>query len=160
MSLEQLNIVASFFGALTALVIFTKWKNQKGSEVVAIEAREVFNLIERIPKYSAKVLEDMLSMSIHGKVPNDFDTQRFNTFRDVNVEILKRLKLIGFKNNHKDTIKLINQFEESYKNFSEFYHQSNPIIMDVMLSCEANYKDSFTSLKNEMYSYALYIKTI
>lgn len=149
-----------FFGALTALIIFTKWTNQKGSEVISNEAKEIFNLIEKIAVNSDKILEDMMIMSIHNKVPNDFDEERFNNFRELNVEIIKRLQLINFENKHVDTVRLINSFEGAYRNFAKLYHQSTPRILTDILNNETKYKESFGHLKKDMYAYALYKKTL
>jgi hypothetical protein len=41
MTLDQLSICATFFGALVALIIFNQWRKQKGSEVIANEATEI-----------------------------------------------------------------------------------------------------------------------
>lgn len=48
MSLEQLSICATFFGALTALIIFNQWRMQKGSEVIANEAKTVIYNLKKI----------------------------------------------------------------------------------------------------------------
>lgn len=47
---DLLGVLGSLITTYVALNIFGKWKSQKGSEVVAIEAKEVFALIEKIPK--------------------------------------------------------------------------------------------------------------
>jgi hypothetical protein len=72
-------------------------------------------------------------MSIHNNVPNDFDKERFIGFRAINVDIIKRSELIKFKNKHKDTLKFIENFNESYREFAIYYHQSSPINLDELL---------------------------
>ena len=42
---DLLSLLGSLITAYVALNIFGKWTSQKGSEVVAIEAKEVFSLI-------------------------------------------------------------------------------------------------------------------
>lgn len=160
MELEQLNIIATFFGALVALIIFNQWKNQKGSEVISNEAKEIFNLVEKIPSKRNSVMEDMLKMSIHNNVPNDFDGERFTSFRDINIDIIKRLQLIKFKNKNKTTLKIINDFEVSYINFAKLYHQSIPIGLEELIDNNKKYEKNCTELKNDMYEYSLYIKTL
>ena len=51
MSLEQLSICATFFGALTALIIFNQWRMQKGSEVIANEAKTVIYNLKKLSRY-------------------------------------------------------------------------------------------------------------
>lgn len=160
MELEQLNIIATFFGALVALIIFNQWKNQKGSEVVSNEAKEIFNLVEKIPSRKNIVLEDMMKMSIHNNVPNDFDKERFASFRDINIDIIKRLQLIKFKNKNQTTLKIINDFEVSYSDFAKLYHRSKTIELKELFENKGKYEKSCTKLKNDMYEYSLYIKTI
>lgn len=51
MSLEQLSISATFFGAIVALIIFRQWKSQKGSEVIANEAKTIVYKIKKLSRY-------------------------------------------------------------------------------------------------------------
>ena len=95
---DLLSLLGSLITAYVALNIFGKWTSQKGSEVVAIEAKEVFSLIEKIPSKMNIVLGDMLKMTIDNKVPNDFDPINYQEFMGINVDIFKRLELIKFKN--------------------------------------------------------------
>lgn len=157
---DLLSILGTLITGLIALHIFNQWKSQKGSEVLAIEAKEIFSLIEQIPPKKNEVFEDMMKMSIHNNVPNDFDKERFIGFRAINVDIIKRSELIKFKNKHKDTLKFIEIFNESYREFASYYHQSNPINLDELLKSEQKYKMSYEELKKDMYEYSLYKKTI
>ena len=100
MQIDQLNTIATFFGALVALIIFINWKKQKGSEVISNEAKKAFHLIKNIYNQKNLVLEDMLKMAVENQeplTPNDFDKARFEIFRDLNVEIIKNLDLIAFE---------------------------------------------------------------
>lgn len=65
-----------------------------------------------------EVFEDMMKMSIHNNVPNDFNKERFIGFRTINMDIIKRLELIKFQNKHKDTLIFIDIFYKSYKEFA------------------------------------------
>ncbi len=73
-SSDLIGVLGTLIGAFVALHIFNQWKKQKGSEVISIESREIFNLIEKIPSKLNIVLEDMMAMSIENKVPNDVVT--------------------------------------------------------------------------------------
>ncbi|MBP8063677.1 MAG: hypothetical protein KAY38_01545 [Acinetobacter sp.] len=157
---DLLSLLGSLITAYIALNIFGKWKSQKGSEVVAIEAKEIFSLIEKIPSKLNTVLGDMLKMTIDNKVPNDFDTKNFKEFMEVNVEIFKRLELVKFKNKNKDTLKLINNFELAYEDFAIYYHRSSTIVLKELLDSKDTYKECFEALKKDMYEYALFKKTI
>ena len=94
---DLLSILGTLVTALIALHIFSNWKNQKGSEVVAIEAKEIFSLIEQILPKMNEVFEDMMKMSIHNNVPNDFNKEMFIGFRTINMDIIKRLELNLFR---------------------------------------------------------------
>lgn len=155
-----IGLLGTLIGVYVALHIFNQWTKQKGSEVIANEAKEIFNLIEKIPLKMNIVLEDMMKMSIHNKVPNDFDQERFMNFKTINVEIIKRLQLIKFKNRHRTTLKIITNFNDSYRKFAKHYHQQDAINLDELLNSKEEYKKCFTNLKNDMYEYALFKKTI
>lgn len=157
---DLLSILGTLVTALIALHIFSNWKNQKGSEVVAIEAKEIFSLIEQILPKMNEVFEDMMKISIHNNVPNDFNKERFIGFRTINMDIIKRLELIKFQNKHKDTLIFIDIFYKSYKEFAIYYHQSNPINLNELISSQEKYKESYEKLKEDMYKYSLYKKTI
>lgn len=157
---DLLSLLGSLITAYVALNIFGRWKSQKGSEVVAIEAKEVFSLIEKIPPKNNKVLEDMLKMAIDNRVPNDFDPKNYQEFMEINIDIFKRLKLIKFKNKNKDTLTIIKDYESAYKDFAIYYHRSGTNVLKELLEAEENYKKSCTALKDDMYEYALFKKTI
>lgn len=101
----------------------------------------------------------MLNMVLHNKVPNDFDESRFTNFRKLNVEIMKSLKLIEYKNKDKTTLKITKNFSDCYKNYGSNYCRSNIDLKEILETKEL-YDKSLTDLKNEMYEYALYKKTI
>ena len=78
------SVVASFLSAATtlftgivAIFIFKKWKSQKGSEVISIEAKKIFKSIDQISTVLSVVFEDMLKMAIDGKVPIEFPKENF-----------------------------------------------------------------------------------
>lgn len=48
---DLLSLLGSLITAYIALNIFGKWKSQKGSEVISIHAKEIFILIEELPKH-------------------------------------------------------------------------------------------------------------
>ena len=52
---DLLSLLGSLITAYVALNIFGKWTSQKGSEVVAIEAKEVFSLIEKIQRLKLEI---------------------------------------------------------------------------------------------------------
>ena len=159
---DLLSLLGSLITAYVALNIFGKWTSQKGSEVVAIESKEVFSLIEKIPSKMNIVLGDMLKMTIDNKVPNDFDPINYQEFMGINVDIFKRLELIKFKNKNKNknTLKLINNFELAYEDFAIYYHRSSTIVLKELLDSKNTYKECFDALKKDMYEYALFKKTI
>ncbi|WP_213033354.1 hypothetical protein [Acinetobacter sp. ANC 3832] len=159
-SSDLIGVLGTLIGAFVALHIFNQWKKQKGSEVISIESREIFNLIEKIPSKLNIVLEDMMAMSIENKVPNDFDKERFINFRELNMDIVKRLQLIKFKNKHKDTLEMIQNFHDSYISFGSYYHQSHSINLDELFSSKGKYEKNFNNLKNDMYEYSLYKRTL
>ncbi|WP_277560460.1 hypothetical protein [Acinetobacter beijerinckii] len=161
MQIEQLNTIATFFGVLTALIIFKNWKKQKGSEVISNEAKEAFHLIKSLPNQKNTVLEDMLKMAIENQeplVPNDFDKSRFENYMKSNVEIIKKLDLIAFENKDKKTLNIIKKYTDSYKNFATLYYR--PTTTKKVLELHTQYDESLTSLKIELYKYILYKKTI
>jgi len=156
---DGVSAIATLIAAWIAIRTFNKWTNQKGSEVIASEAKTIFKLVEEIPSSLNKVHEDMLNMVLHNKVPNDFDESRFTNFRKLNVEIMKSLKLIEYKNKDKDTLKITKNFSDCYKNYGSNYCRSKIDLKEILETKEL-YDKSLTDLKNEMYEYALYKKTI
>lgn len=157
---DLLSLLGSLITAYIALNIFGKWKSQKGSEVISIHAKEIFILIEELPKNMNIVMEDMLAMVVQQKVPNDFKEERYNDFMYKNLHIIKMLKLIKFNNRDKKTVELIDKFEDSYKGFATFYKKLNPTDLDLLLESKDVYEQSFKDLKEEMYKYTLFKKTI
>ena len=157
---DLLSLLGSLITAYIALNIFGKWKSQKGSEVVAIEAKEIFSLIERLPVKQNAVLGEMLEMVMNDKVPNDFDPKNYQGFMELNVDIFKRLELIKFKNKNKDTLMIIKDYESAYEDFAIYYHRSGKNVLKDLLDANGKYKKSCTTLKNDMYEYALFKKTI
>lgn len=161
MQIEQLNTVATFLGVFAALIIFINWKKQKGSEVISNEAKEAFHLIKNLPNQRNFVLEDMLKMAVENQeplVPNDFDKARFEMFRDLNVEIIKKLDLIAFENKDRKTLAIIENYANSYENFGILY--TRPTTTTKILELHTLYKDNLDFLKMELYKYILYKKTI
>jgi len=161
MQIDQLNTIATFFATLVALIIFINWKKQKGSEVISNEAKETFYLVKSLPQQTSIVLEDMLKMAIENaspNVPNDFDKARFERFRDLNVETIKKLDLIAFDNKDQETLAIIKNYMNSYKNFGILY--ARPTTTKNMLELHTLYKDNIDCLKTELYKYILYKKTI
>lgn len=161
MQIDQLNTIATFFTTLVALIIFINWKKQKGSEVISNEAKETFYLVKSLPQQPSIVLEDILKMAIENSspnVPNDFDKARFEMFRDLNIEIIKKLDLIAFNNEDQETLAIIENYTNSYKNFDILY--SRPTTTKNILELHTLYKDNMDCLKIELYKYILYKKTI
>ncbi|WP_228146839.1 hypothetical protein [Acinetobacter sp. ANC 4470] len=161
MQIEQLNTIATFFGALVALIIFINWKKQKGSEVISNEAKEAFHLVKSLPHQTNIILENMLKMAIENatpNVPNDFEKYRFENFKDLNVEIIKKLDLITFNNKDRKTLTIIENYMNSYKNFGILYFR--PTTTKIVLELHTRYKDDLNCLKTELYKYILYKKTI
>jgi hypothetical protein len=161
MQIDQLNTIATFFGALVALIIFINWKKQKGSEVISNEAKEAFHLITSIPNQKNLVLEDMLKMAVENQeplVPIDFDKARFEIFRDLNLEIIKKLDLIAFENKDQETLTIIENYTNSYKNFGILYVR--PTTTKNVLELHTFYNDNIDCLKIELYKYILFKKTI
>lgn len=161
MQIDQLNTIATFFATLVALIIFINWKKQKGSEVISNEAKETFYLVKSLPQQTSIVLEDMLKMAIENaspNVPNDFDKARFERFRDLNVETIKKLNLIAFDNKDQETLAIIENYTNSYKNFGILY--SRPTTTKNILELHTLYKGNMDCLKIELYKYTLYKKTI
>lgn len=157
---DSIGAIATLLAILGAFKISRDWVNQKGSEVISNEAKEIFTLIKKLPSNTNIVLEDMMKMSINDNSPIEFDEERFINFRSINIEIIKKLELIKFKNKDKATLELIDIFEKSYENFAVHYHQSNNIILKDLLNSHKTYEKSFNNLKDEMYKYTLYKKTI
>lgn len=161
------SVVASFLSAATtlftgivAIFIFKKWKSQKGSEVISIEAKKIFKSIDQISTVLSVVFEDMLKMAIDGKVPIEFPKENFINFRTLNIDIIKSLDLIIFKNEDKQTISIVNKFNDNYRALAMLYHKQGKIQLNDMLECKEKYVSSAKALKDEMYKYALYKKTI
>jgi hypothetical protein len=161
MQIDQLNTIATFFGTIVALIIFINWKKQKGSEVISNEAKKAFHLIKNISNQKNLVLEDMLKMAVENQeplTPNDFDKARFEIFRDLNVEIIKNLDLIAFENKDQETLTIIENYTNSYKNFGILYVR--PTTTEKVLELHTFYNDNIDCLKIELYKYILFKKTI
>lgn len=157
---DGVSAIATLIAAWVAIRSFNKWTNQKGSEVIANEAKAIFELLEEIPSRSNVVLEEMLAMVLHNKAPVDFDDKaNAKNFRTLNVEIIRKLDLLKFKNKDKYTIKIIENFKDCYEQyFINYYRKSSD--SEEILKTHKHYEASLTDLKNEMYEYALYKKTI
>jgi hypothetical protein len=155
-----LGWTATLFATIALLYTYNNWRKQKASEVIANEAKEIFGLTEKLPTKMNLVLEDMLKMAIDKKVPNDFDKERFISFRAINMEIIKRLELIKFKNKNSETLKRITDFNSAYSDYAIFYHKSEPIILKELLDSKDKYQNCFENLRKDMYEYALFKKNI
>jgi len=155
-----LSAAATFIGAGVALWIFFQWKNQKGSEVIANEAKGLFKNIENAKTTFSIVFSDILKMAMHEKNPVDFPEEHFINFRTANLEIIKSLELIKFKNTDQETLNIIKEFIADYKFIAKFYHQNEPINLTDFFNAEEKYKATLDNLKYDLYQYSLYKKTI
>lgn len=148
---------------LTVLIagsVYFLWHKQKGKEVISNEAKEIFKLLEQASSKSHQIFEQMLIMATQGKVPNDFDKEILIEFRNMNVEILKRLDFIRYKNTNKNTLSLIDTFSESYADFMMHYFRNDNMDLEQMMSDENRYRDIISDLRKDMYEYALYKKIL
>lgn len=148
---------------LTVLIagsVYFLWHKQKGKEVISNEAKEIFKLLEQASSKSHQIFEQMLIMATQGKVPNDFDKETLIEFRNMNVEILKRLDFIRYKNTNKNTLSLIEMFSESYADFMMHYFRNDNMNLEQMMSDENRYRDIISDLRKDMYEYALYKKIL
>lgn len=103
----------------------------------------------------------MLKMAVENQeplTPNDFDKARFEIFRDLNVEIIKNLDLIAFENKDQETLTIIENYTNSYKNFGILY--IHPTTTEKVLELHTFYNDNIDCLKIELYKYILFKKTI
>lgn len=141
-------------------VVYFLWHKQKGKEVISIEAKEIFKLLEEASSKSHQIFEQMLVMATQGKVPNDFDKETILEFRNMNIEILKRLDFIRYKNTNKNTLSLIDAFSESYADFIMHYFRNDNMNLEKMMSDENRYRDIIYDLRKDMYEYALYKKIL
>jgi len=141
-------------------VVYFLWHKQKGKEVISIEAKEIFKLLEEASSKSHQIFEQMLIMATQGKVPNDFDKETILEFRNMNIEILKRLDFIRYKNTNKNTLSLIDAFSESYADFIMHYFRNDNMNLEKMMSDENRYRDIIYDLRKDMYEYALYKKIL
>lgn len=148
---------------LTVLIagsVYFLWHKQKGKEVISNEAKEIFKLLEQASSKSHQIFEQMLIIATQGKVPNDFDKETLIEFRNMNVEILKRLDFIRYKNTNKNTLSLIEMFSESYADFMMHYFRNDNMNLEQMMSDENRYRDIISDLRKDMYEYALYKKIL
>ncbi|MDV7389194.1 hypothetical protein R4446_16225 [Acinetobacter baumannii] len=143
-----------------ACVVYLLWHNQKGKEVISSEAKEVFKLLELAASKSQNIFEQMLIMATQNKVPSEFDKVLLTEFRDMNLEILKRLDFIKYKNSNKKTILLIEKFSEFYTQFLMHYFRNDNYELDLMMHDKDKYIESTYELRQEMYEYALYKKIL
>lgn len=155
-----LSAIMTFIGAMVALWIFCQWKKQKGSEVISFESQNIFKNMEQISASLNIVFENMLNMATKNKAPIDFPEDDFINFRILNMDIIKRLDLIKFKNKDLKTITVIEGFEKNYKGFAILYHQSGKLDLNDVFKNKEKYMESVKELKEEMYKYALYKKTL
>ncbi|MCJ0929444.1 hypothetical protein MTX11_16045 (plasmid) [Acinetobacter lwoffii] len=141
-------------------VVYFLWHKQKGKEVISNEAKEIFKLLEEVSLKSQTVFEQMLKMVIHSKTPNDFEEELIVEFRNMNIDIRKRLNLIRYKNNNKKTLLLIDLFDETYGEFILHYFHNNSESLKKLMADETRYRDTVENLKKDMYEYALYKKIL
>lgn len=157
---DGVSAIATLIAAWVAIRSFNKWTNQKGSEVIANEAKAIFELLEEMPSRSNAVLEEMMAMVLHNKAPVDFDDKAHaEDFKTLYVEIIRKLDLLKFKNQDKYTIEIIDNFKECSAQYFINYYRKSPDL-EKILKTHTQYEDSLNHLKNEMYEYALYKKTI
>ncbi|MDI9741816.1 hypothetical protein QM267_16275, partial [Acinetobacter baumannii] len=74
-----------------ALYIFSKWKNQKASEVIANEAKSLIIKIARLQSLQAEIFKTLNEFQ-HLKFPED----EFNEFKKVKKELDDSMNFLGF----------------------------------------------------------------
>lgn len=95
MELEQLNIIATFFSGLVALVIFTQWNKQKGSEVVANEAKAVITDLFELNK----IFSELIYVNIED---SDELISKIKSFKSISYSIGSKLTFISKTIHDKD----------------------------------------------------------
>lgn len=155
MTLEQLSICATFFGALTALVIFNQWRKQKGSEVIANEAKLVIYNVRKLSKYYNKnnykfnrdtikvVAKDGICL-IEDLIENiDFIYKSIDNRKD-------KLTIISFN-------RILNLNYWSYKTILDL-NKSDTEIKEILKEINSKYSDK--AIIRLMLNYSLYKKNI
>ena len=162
---------ATIFAPLAVLMTYTKWREQKGSEVLAAEAR---NLIINLNEY--KVQTNKILGLVENNYLNDSDNEIIKNLLSPKIEEkeIKRnwnsLNLLRqnindaliFMNFNKDNTRLVNLIEEyrelASKIDSHIYGLSDRQIYHQFFKIE--FSENLDALIAEMYEYALYKKTI
>lgn len=101
-SLIELFIVKILPSVITggvALFIFINWKNQKGSEVLANEAKSMIIKIAKLQSLQGEIFET-LNESQNAKFPED----EFNEFKKVKTELSDSMNFLGFALKHDDSL--------------------------------------------------------
>lgn len=136
--LEQLNIIATFFSGLVALVIFTQWNKQKGSEVVANEAKSV--IIDLFELY--KIFLELIHFNIDS---SEELISKIKSFKSVSYSVGAKLTFISKTIHDKDQ-----KIEKNIKKLTELN-----IKIDKLLEPYLNEIDDERLQKFERYMYSL-----
>lgn len=156
MTLEQLNVCAAFFGALTALVIFYQWRKQKRNELIATEAREIITLL----------LKNLASLN-HAKDMYDQKQKKelLIEFKDSYLTIVSRIWLISMtiKNTESTSIPLIVSYLKLLNDFQIEVQNVEPKIEEILLkitqqkTTEQNFNDSVEEIKKNTHPFVSHI---
>jgi hypothetical protein len=157
MSLEQLSISATFFGAIVALIIFRQWKSQKGSEVIANEAKTIVYKIKKLSRYY---------------INNNYKIDR-NTIKNVAedgivliedlIEILDfTYRSISNKNDKLIIISFSNTLNSNFYSYKTILNitKTDDEIKEILRAINSKYYDNNKEILKLMVAYALYKKTI
>jgi len=147
MTLEQLNICATFFGALVALIIFNQWRNQKGSEVLSAKCEEL--LLDINIFYEILINNYVLFISCI--TSNNDDQEFWNTRADFHKKYVKIKNNINIVCLYKDD-KNLKYINEKITNIFEKYE-------NLVLASEKK-KDNYHLLTSENIIKILTVYTI
>jgi hypothetical protein len=120
MILEQLNVCATFFGALTALVIFNQWNNQKRAELLSIKAHDTYRDLNKFKAILSEYIEAhkyYLNFPKDEKVLYGKEFELFPKVKDLFDKIFSDIELIYKSNN--DLKNHFNNFETIYKELDQ-----------------------------------------
>lgn len=165
MTLEQLSICATFIATLSALVIFSQWRKQKGTEVISNEAKLIINDLNIIYETAHKLqdlflagrieeLKDQIKLFVQQR--NDIDSRMslFNTLVEVSFNKVDS-KLEGYKEDHLQcSVFLQGNINKLIESTDNFRYENQGIVVER----RGQYQDFNIKMKKYLANYSLYKK--
>jgi len=155
--------IATFTGTGVALYISKEWRNQKGKEVLANEAKSIINELNLIHE-KAHQLQDLLLSGNLEKLKSqikefvedrnniDLNMNLFNTLVEVNFKE-KDIQLEKFKQLHMNaTYQLVGKINTILEKDNNFIYENQGIIIDE----RGRYQDFNIQIKHYIANYAVY----